>query len=301
MVERAVAPAAGVDRCPGPGPEAGGDGHSTEALQAGLAGRRIGVAVHFRAEVDSTNRLALALAREGAPEGTVVLADSQTQGRGRLDREWQSPAGCNLYLSILLRPALLPAEMAQITLLAGVALAETVAAYCPAGVGLKWPNDVLVGGRKICGILTEMRTAGLAAAAVVVGIGLNVNIAAADFAPGHRRLATSLREETGRELSRTAVALRLLATFDDWYGRFCREGFGPVREGWLARSEMAGRFVRVRFGDGLDEGWVEGIDRDGALLLKGPDGALLRVTAGDATLLKEEGAGAGGGGERCCS
>lgn len=298
MAESAGALAGAGDRAGGACGEAMGAqaGLSADALRPHLEGRRIGAPLHLLEQVDSTNRLALALAREGATEGTVVLADSQTRGRGRLNRAWQSPPGCNLYASILLRPVIPSAETAQITLLAGVALAETVA-YCPAGVGLKWPNDVRVRGRKVGGILTEMRTASQAVVAVVVGIGLNVNMVAADFDAAHGRTATSLKEETGRDLSRTAVALRLLATFEYWYERFRREGFLPIREGWLARSEIAGRFVRVRFGDRLDEGWVDGIDQDGALLIRAENGDLHRVTAGDATLLKGEGAGDGIGGE----
>jgi BirA family transcriptional regulator, biotin operon repressor / biotin---[acetyl-CoA-carboxylase] ligase len=269
---------------------------SAGALRSRLQGGWIGANLHCLPEVDSTNRMALALARDGAPEGTVVLADSQTRGRGRLERVWQSPPGCNLYTSSLLRPALAPAEIPRITLLAGVALAETVAAYCPAGVGLKWPNDVRVRGRKVGGILTEMRMEGPAVAALVVGIGLNVNMAAADFDLTHRRSATSLREETGGTVCRTAVALGLLSTFAVWYERFRGDGFSPVRQAWLARSEMNGRFVRIRFGDCLEEGRVTGIDEDGALLIRTENGDLRRVTAGDATLLKDECSGDANGG-----
>ena len=127
--------------------------------------------IHFLPEVDSTNRLALQLAREGAAEGTVVFADCQTEGRGRLQRVWQSPPGCNLYVSFLLRPAIAPADAARITLMAGVAVAEMISFFCPEGVGLKWPNDVLIRGRKVSGILTEMKMTGGALDAVVVGIG----------------------------------------------------------------------------------------------------------------------------------
>jgi BirA family biotin operon repressor/biotin-[acetyl-CoA-carboxylase] ligase len=257
------------------------------ALQSGLAGKKIGGRLHLLAEVDSTNRLALRLAREGAPEGTVVLADLQSAGRGRLKRDWQSPPGCNLYTSLVLRPAIAPANAAGITLMAGVAAAEAVLAFCPAGVGLKWPNDVRIGGRKVCGILAETRLSGATLVAVVVGIGLNVNIARADFDPVHRESATSLREETGKEQSREKVALLLYACLERWYETFLREGFAPVRRRWLALSEMEGRRIRVLFHDEVREGRVAGIDHDGALLLADGPGALLRITAGDATIMKE--------------
>jgi BirA family transcriptional regulator, biotin operon repressor / biotin---[acetyl-CoA-carboxylase] ligase len=256
-----------------------------KALQSRLAGRKIGGLLHYRETVDSTNRVAMGLAREGATEGTVVLADCQTAGIGRLQRAWQSPPGCNLYLSVILRPAVAPSEASWITLLAGVAMAEAIASICPAGVGIKWPNDVQIRGRKVCGILTEMATAGESRAAIV-GIGLNVNIRRVDFDPGHRDAATSLREETDRNHSREDMALLLCERLERWYETFLHAGFAPVREEWLARSDMAGKRVRVLFRDEVQEGVVEGIDRDGALLLADGQGDVRRILAGDATIMK---------------
>jgi BirA family biotin operon repressor/biotin-[acetyl-CoA-carboxylase] ligase len=262
------------------------DGTDWQAVAQRLSGRRIGGSLHFRPSVDSTNRVAAELARQGAPEGTVVLADGQTAGRGRLQRGWQSPPGCNLYLSILLRPAVALEDLAQITLLAGVAVADAVAAECPAGVSIKWPNDLLIRGRKVCGILTEMRSDG-GSPALIVGIGLNVNIRVGAFDPTHRTSATSLREETGRELAREDLFLAVCESFASWYDLFLREGFEPLRLAWLARSDMAGKRVRVRFREEVREGVVAGIDQDGALLLADGQGKVVRIVAGDATLMKE--------------
>jgi BirA family transcriptional regulator, biotin operon repressor / biotin---[acetyl-CoA-carboxylase] ligase len=256
-----------------------------EALRLRLAGKRIGGLLHCRGTVDSTNRVAMGLAREGAPEGTVVLADRQTAGRGRLQRVWQSPPGCNLYMSVILRPAVAPPDVSQITLLAGVAVAEAIAPISPVGVGIKWPNDVRIGGRKVCGILTEMRRAG-GRVAVVLGIGLNMNMGRSDFDPGHRDVATSLREETGRDHSREDMVVLLCERLEQWYETFLHAGFAPIRDGWLARSEMAGKHVRVLFRDEVQEGVVEGIDRDGALLIADGRGEVRRITAGDATIMK---------------
>jgi BirA family biotin operon repressor/biotin-[acetyl-CoA-carboxylase] ligase len=257
-----------------------------KALQSRLTGRRIGCRLHYEETVDSTNRVAMELARRGAPEGTIVLADRQTAGRGRLQRNWQSPPGCNLYLSVILRPAIPPHHASQITLLAGVVAAEAISAVCSERVGIKWPNDLLIGGRKVCGILTEARTATGGIDSVVVGVGLNVNMERADFDPAHRETATSLREETGRDHSREDLLLLLCERFETWYEIFLREGFAPVREAWLVRAEMAGKRLRVLFLDEVREGVFVGIDRDGALLIADGQGAVRRITAGDATIMK---------------
>ena len=156
----------------------------------------------------------------------------------------------------------------------------------PKAVGLKWPNDVLMRGRKVCGILTEMKTTGSALDVVVVGIGLNVNIAAEDFDPAYRETATSLREETGRSFSREDVAVLLCDHFEKWYQIFLREGFAPVRKRWLTRSGMTGSRVRVLFQGDVQEGEVVGIDLDGALLLDDERGAVRRIIAGDASIMK---------------
>jgi BirA family biotin operon repressor/biotin-[acetyl-CoA-carboxylase] ligase len=256
-----------------------------KALQSRLAGRRIGGLLRYRETVDSTNLIASRLAREGAAEGTVVLADRQTAGRGRLNRAWQSPPGCNLYLSVILRPAVAPQDASPITLLAGVAVAEAIASVCPTGVGIKWPNDVLIRDRKVCGILTEMRKDG-GNLALIVGIGLNVNIQKDDFDPGHCDTATSLREETGRDHSREDMVVLLCERLEHWYEIFLHAGFAPVKEEWLARSEMAGKHVRILFRDEVQEGVVEGIDRDGALLIADGRGEVRRITAGEATIMK---------------
>lgn len=258
----------------------------TEALQSRLAGRRMGWRIHYFPVVDSTNRLALKLAEEGAVEGTVVFADCQTEGRGRMQRIWQSPPGCNLYASFLLRPAIAPAEAPGITLAAGVAVAEMISIFCPEGVRLKWPNDVLIRGRKVCGILAEMKMTGRDLDGIIVGIGLNVNITREDFDPAYRKTATSLREETGRSIAREDVAFLLCYHFEKWYRILMDEGFAPVREWWLARSGMTGSRVRVLFQGEVQEGMVIGIDHDGALLLDDGLGAVRRIIAGDASVVK---------------
>jgi len=179
-----------------------------------------------------------------------------------------------------------PAEVARITLTAGVAIAEMISGFCEEGVELKWPNDVLIRERKVCGILTEMRTTGKVLDGLVVGIGLNVNIARRDFAPEYRNAATSLWEETGKIFPLEEVAFFMCEFVEKWYHILLSKGFGQVREQWLAWSQMVGRRARVLFQDEVREGRVVGIDHDGALLLEDPQGSLQRIVAGDASIVK---------------
>ncbi|OPY11414.1 MAG: Bifunctional ligase/repressor BirA [Syntrophus sp. PtaU1.Bin005] len=258
------------------------------ALRERLQGRRIGRTVHVYPEIDSTNSAAFSLGHSGAEEGTVVIADSQSQGRGRLRRPWQSPPGRNLYTSILLKPPIEPAVAPQLTLLAGVAVADLLSTYCPGSIRLKWPNDVQIEGKKVCGILTEMRTSGHGIDYVVVGIGINVNIRKDDFDESFRNLATSLRDETGgRMLSRLDLAVGLYEHVERRYARYLAEGFGPLRESWLQYARIVGEPIEVIFRDELQAGEVIGLEESGALLLRDDDGREVRVLAGDATVKKK--------------
>ena len=255
-------------------------------LREKLKGKRIGRAVYLYPEIDSTNSAAFSLGHSGAEEGTVVIADSQLQGRGRLRRPWQSPPGSNLYTSILLKPPIEPSVAPQLTLLAGVAVADLLSACCPGATRLKWPNDVQIQGRKVCGILAEMRTSGHGIDYVVVGIGINVNIRKAELDEAFRDLATSLREETGQAISRQDLAVSLYEHFENCYSLYLAEGFAPLKERWLKYARIVGEQIEVIFRDEVQAGEVTGLDDSGALLLRDPVGKVLRVIAGDATIKK---------------
>ncbi len=250
-------------------------------IEESLRSTRLGRRVFFEKEADSTNRLARDLAIGGAAEGTLVLAESQTGGRGRKGRNWFSPPGVGLYLSLVLRPRFQPAEAPKMTLLAGVALAETILPLIPSRVAIKWPNDVLAGGKKLAGILIEIGTEIDAIDYMVVGVGLNVNTPAGLFPVELRERVTSIAVESGRPVSRTDTLADFLWRFEGWYARVSREGFGPVVRRWRELSDMAGRRVRVNSFSGFTEGVIEGIDDDGILRLKTADGAVERVIAGD--------------------
>jgi BirA family biotin operon repressor/biotin-[acetyl-CoA-carboxylase] ligase len=154
---------------------------NVEELRGYFLSRLIGRRIEYFEELESTNTEALRLALENAPEGTVVIADGQSEGRGRLDRIWESPPSKNLYLSVVLRPDIPAASASLIPLMVGVAVADVISKYCPGRVRLKWPNDVLIDGRKICGILTEMRTRADRVHFIIAGIGVNINMRKLDF------------------------------------------------------------------------------------------------------------------------
>jgi len=216
------------------------------------------------AATDSTNRVAMEMAENGARHGTVVVADAQTAGRGRMGRRWVSPAGKNLYVSLLLRPPVPTVDAPLLALVAGVALADAVEAVGVPG-SLKWPNDLYCGGRKAGGILAEMASDPDGVRHVVIGVGLNVNMEEADFPPDLRGTATSLRIRAGVVFRRVDVLARLLEAFGARYAEFVGGGFSALRDGWDRRDFLRGRRVLLRR-HGV-EGWgtADGLDTAGAL------------------------------------
>ena len=234
--------------------------------------------VEWRAVVDSTQNLARDLARDGAPEGTIVIAESQTAGRGRLGRQWHSPAGCNLYCSLVLRPPLPPIAVPTFALVVGLAVADAVQALLGARAALKWPNDVLLDGRKVAGILTELDAEIERVRYVIVGIGVNVNTEA--FPADLATRATSLRLAAGHPVDRARFTGGLLAALEARYRRFLADGFAAMRPEWEASAALTGKEVRVTAPEGEVSGRVVGVDDDGALRLAGPRGEL-RVVAGE--------------------
>lgn len=252
-----------------------------QLVQQGLSESRIGTPLHYFREIGSTNSHARELAEAGAAEGTVVIAESQSQGRGRLGRRWESPAFTNLYLSILLRPNLAPAHAAQITLMAAVALADAVDAYVPGQAAIKWPNDILIGKKKLAGILTEASCDAERVHHVILGIGINLNYAADAMPEEIRRRATSLLEITGKPVHRESFLQGLLQGIERCYGELERAGFAALAQRWQSYFAWRGRRVRVELLDQVTIGTAKGIDRDGALMLVDDHGIEQRILAGD--------------------
>lgn len=251
-----------------------------------LATTRIGRVIHHFESIDSTNRHAMELARRGADEGEVVVAEAQTAGRGRLGRSFFSPAGVSFYGSLILRPSLPPARAPQITLVAGLAVAAAVERHAAMRPGLKWPNDVRLGELKVAGILTEMESEADRVLHVVCGAGVNLNVPAERFPADLRGVAGSVLSVSGRRVDRAAFAADLLASFERLYDEFLVGGLAVLRERWEAYSVLTGRWVNVEGSGEALEGEVIGIDEDGGLRLRGRRGEMLRAIAGDVTLKK---------------
>jgi BirA family biotin operon repressor/biotin-[acetyl-CoA-carboxylase] ligase len=256
-------------------------------VKAGLAPKRLGTRFHYIRELDSTNNYARSLAEQGAAEGTIVIAEQQTQGRGRLGRRWVSPPFANLYCSIILRPTSLPVNAPLITLTAAVALADAVGSFSPVAPAIKWPNDILAGGRKLAGVLTEAVSDSRKIEFVIVGIGVNVNFALESMPPEIRERATSLSVLTGRSVSREALLRRLIQDLDRCYGILEENGFAAIRPRWDARFGLRGQRVRVETTDQTITGRAIGIEPDGALLIEAPGGTQ-RILAGDVIPVEEE-------------
>lgn len=268
-------------------PEAIAD-HRRETAAARSAGDRtpsirLGQPLECHRSLASTNERARELAAQGLPEGMTVVAWEQTAGKGRLGRQWTSPPG-GLWMSVVLRPALAPAEIAGVTLTAAVAVAEAIAAVTGVEVGIKWPNDLLVDGRKVCGILTELAAEADRVNHVTVGIGINVNLDEDVLPVAAATAPTSLRLAAGREVSLPRLAAAVLDRLEEWYGRLLAEGFEPVRRRWTALSATLGQTVTVTLPGLTLTGTARELAPDGSLILDLPDGSRRSVVAGDVTL-----------------
>jgi len=253
-----------------------------EGLKTGVFGKR-GI-FHF-SDTDSTNIRAEHLANEGTPEGAVVVAECQMRGKGRRGRIWFSPPGEGIYASVILRPQISPNEAPKLTLMASVAVAETVLSYAPMDVGIKWPNDVLIKGRKVAGILTEISAEMDRVHHVIIGIGLNVNTPSENFPPDIRDEATSLFIETGTIFPRAGILRTCLERLEKQYETFKAHGFDPVMNRWKQLTDIIGKRISVDVIDTTHPGLVHDISEDGFLILRDQDGSLRRIISGDVSLL----------------
>jgi BirA family biotin operon repressor/biotin-[acetyl-CoA-carboxylase] ligase len=233
----------------------------------------------------STNSTARSLAVAGAEEGTAVVAALQQQGRGRFDRTWQSPRG-GLYLSLILRPTTAGEKTSLLTFVAALAVTHTIRSYhLPARI--KWPNDVLVHGKKIAGILLESELRGAQVSYVIIGIGVNLNTSLADLSAEVRSTATSLSNEHGATIAYDEFLSTFFHQFDRFYQLFSVGDFNQIIEAWKQQSDILGNAIKVRTMNGIIQGIAVDVDQAGFLLVKSPDGTMVRVTSGDCTVIDD--------------
>ena len=249
--------------------------------------RIVGRDIRVFERTTSTNDIIARLARDGIREGAVVFAESQSRGRGRLGRLWISPARKGLWFSILLRPDLPPQSATQLTVAAATALARAIALQTGLVPEIKWPNDILIRGKKVAGILTELTAELDHVKEVVLGIGVDVNLDAAEWPHDLRKTATSLKIESGQAVDRAELAVAILRELDGDYERIRRGQFELVAGEWQQRCGTLGREVSIRIGDRVVRGRAESLDAEGALLLRTQHGRLERIIGGDVTMEKD--------------
>lgn len=261
----------------------GTDTLSARAVVRRLTTRLLGSRVFFFPETTSTNDAATELAAAGQPEGTLVLAEAQVSGKGRLGRSWVSPEGCNLYFSIIFRPPVSPRRAHLITIMASLALATVLRREYGIAVGIKWPNDLLFNDRKLAGLLTELKAETDRIDYVVLGIGINVNWAAADIPKEIRTIATSVREAKGRAVSRLDLLAWFMEELENLYLGHGLESPG-IMDDWRGFSCTLGRKVRIKAFGRVVEGTAENVDDDGRLLVNTGKEIEL-ISAGDVEIL----------------
>jgi BirA family biotin operon repressor/biotin-[acetyl-CoA-carboxylase] ligase len=248
--------------------------------------RVIGRQIQVFEETTSTNDVMARIGRSGAKEGVVVFAESQTKGRGRMGRTWISPARKGLWFSILLRPAIQPQAATQFTIAAANSLVRGIKAQTGVNAEIKWPNDILIRGKKIAGILTEMSAELDHLKELILGVGIDVNLEASAFPAELRKIATSIRIESGQMVDRAGLAVAILRELDVDYERIQHGEFDAIADEWLRHCTTIGAQVSIRVGDRVVRGVAEALDGDGALLLRGPHGHLERIIGGDVTMEK---------------
>ena len=248
----------------------------------GLYSTRFGHSVHYFPSISSTQDEARRLAEEGVEEGTVVVAEEQVVPRGRLGRAYCTPPG-GLWLSLVLRPRRSPGEVGSLPLLAAVAVGRAVQEVTGLEVTVKWPNDLLLKGRKVVGVLVELMSEQDLVRYAIVGIGVNVNLMPSDLPPELRNAATSLKEEVGSEVSRLILFRRIMERMEELYDQHMECGAAEVIKAWRSLPTILGEWVEVDDGADKWEGEAVDLDKDGALLVR-VDGKLRRVVAGDIRL-----------------
>ncbi|MDQ0213671.1 BirA family biotin operon repressor/biotin-[acetyl-CoA-carboxylase] ligase [Oikeobacillus pervagus] len=248
----------------------------------GLQTKRLGKQVHFVETVDSTQKEAHRISQDGCMEGTLVIAEEQTAGRGRMARNWHSPKYTGIWMSIILKPELPPYRAPQFTLIAAVAIVEAVEEITGIQPEIKWPNDLLIKGKKITGILTELQADADQIHALIIGIGMNVN--QSEFPKEIEKIATSLAIEKGEKISRALLIQRILEKLEFYYEMYVEEGFYPIKQLWEKYAISIGKQIIARTINKEIKGKAIGITDDGVLKLKDENGVIHEIYSADIEL-----------------
>ena len=247
----------------------------------------IGQEIRYFTEITSTNDVAKELAAKGAKEGTIILAETQTLGKGRLGRRWLSPKG-GIWFSVILRPRISAKDSYQLTFMASVAVAQTIRKMFKLNTEIKWPNDVLVNERKVCGILTETSTRDDAVDSVVIGIGVNVNVDLTSFPKDLRASITSLEAEVKREVKRERLLCALLEELENYYNMLQQKKFEFILEEWKSLTTLFGAYVEVTSFEEKIKGLAVGVDENGALEVLLENGTVRKISSGDVVKQKQQ-------------
>ncbi|ASS64556.1 MULTISPECIES: biotin--[acetyl-CoA-carboxylase] ligase [Bacillus] len=245
---------------------------SESEIRFGLKTEVLGKQLHYRDVLPSTQKTAHELANDGAPEGTLVVADKQTAGRGRMARVWHSQEGNGIWMSLILRPDVPLQKTPQLTLLSAVAVVQAIEAFTGVQAAIKWPNDLMIHGKKAVGILTELQAEEDRVRSVILGIGINVNQQETDFPVELQDIATSLSMEAGEKIDRAGLIQEILLTFEKRYQDYLNHGFIPIKLLWESYAVGLGNELRARTLQGTFYGKSLGIDDEGVLLLETRDG-----------------------------
>lgn len=253
-------------------------------VRLGLTTKRLGQHIHYEESVDSTQKIALRLSLDGAPEGTVVIAEEQTAGRGRMARPWHSPKYTGVWMSVILRPDLLPQKAPQLTLIVAVAVVQAIEELTTLHPQIKWPNDLLINGKKITGILTEMQAESDRINSVIIGIGMNVNQEKDSYPEELRSIATSLLIETGNKVNRAELIRQVLSKLEHLYDLYLQEGFYPIKILWESYAISIGKMITARMLQGNIYGKALGITDDGVLIMEDEQGKIHYIYSADIEL-----------------
>lgn len=257
------------------------------SLLSKLKTQRFGKQLRLVSKTESTQNEAYAWAAAGAPEGALIVAEEQVSGRGRRGHVWHSPAGKGIWMSMVLKPRISLQFTPHLTLLTAVAVCRAIKRIASIQVGIKWPNDLLVNDRKVCGILLESVAEDERLIHVIAGIGISVNLDEQDYPSALGKIATSLKIECGQEIDRATLLAEVLLEWEQLYKLYEEKGFGTIRTLWEANSVMIGRSVTIETPYGVAQGTAQGLDEMGALVLQLPNGAVQKVFSGDVRFADE--------------